>query len=333
MGEIIYHFLMKKTILILAFGLMSIAAGAQIVIDLPAPASDVEEKVTYKDNGDVDSYSSVTRPSMTVCLPDASIATGASMLIFPGGGLMSLSWDGEFMQIARFLNARGVAAIGVKYRTRVMGPASGMPRPAAPQGARPAAPQGQMVQRAPRPDFSVIQNFGVLNKANASPSGGGDDPTLNNAADDAFNAMEIVKSHASEWGIDPVRIGVMGFSAGGGVELAALMQHETFRPAYICTVYGPSLIDVDVPADAPKLYIAVKADHYNVAAGCLALFLEWKKAGKDAELHVYGDGTGSLWGNGAKPTEGKPTSEGHWLETFYSWMCANCFTTEVSPVK
>lgn len=98
----------------------------------------------------------------------------------------------------------------------------------------------------------------------------------------------------------------------------------------MCSVYGPSLIDVDVPADAPKLYIAVKADHMNVAAGCLALFLEWKKAGVDAELHVYGDGTGSLWGNGAKPTEGKPTEEGHWLETFYSWLCANCYTTEVS---
>ena len=315
---------MKKILLALAFWLCSVAAGAQTVIDLPAPPSDVEEKVTYKDNGVVDSYSSVTRPSMTVMLPDPSIATGASMLIFPGGGLMSLSWDGEFMQIAKFLNARGVAAIGVKYRTRVF---SAMPRPAAPpQGARPAAPQGP---RAARPDFSVIQNFGVIEKANASPSGGGDDPTLNNAAEDAFNAMEVVKAHAAEWGIDPAKIGVMGFSAGGGVEIAALMRYETFRPAYMCSVYGPSLMDVEVPADAPKLYIAVKADHYNVAAGCLALFLEWKKAGVDAELHVYGDGTGSLWGNGAKPTEGKPTSEGHWLETFYSWLCANCYTTEV----
>ena len=309
----------------MAFGLASVAAGAQTVIDLPAPASDVEEKVTYKDNGDIDSYSSVTRPSMTVMLPDASIATGASMLIFPGGGLMSLSWDGEFMQIARYLNARGIAAIGVKYRTRVF---SAMPRPAAGQGQpRPAMPQGQM---QPRPDFSVIQNFGVIEKANASPGGGGDDPTLNNAAEDAFNAMEVVKAHASEWGIDPSKIGVMGFSAGGGVEIAALMNYETFRPAYMCSVYGPSLMDVEVPANAPKLYVAVKADHYNVAAGCLALFIEWKKAGIDAEMHVYGDGTGSLWGNGAKPTEGKPTANGHWLEPFYSWLCANCFTTEVS---
>ncbi|MDO5442479.1 MAG: alpha/beta hydrolase fold domain-containing protein [Bacteroidia bacterium] len=321
---------MRKVFLLAALGLVSVAASAQTVIELPAPPSDVEEKVTYKPNGDVDTYSSVTRPSMTVCLPDASIATGASMLIFPGGGLMSLSWDGEFMQIAKYLNARGVAAIGVKYRTRVMNP-SAMRFPANGQntGSRPAAPQGQMAQRAPRPDFSVIQNFGVIEKANASPGGGGDDPTLNNAAEDAFNAMELVKAHASEWGIDPARIGVMGFSAGGGVEIAALMRYETFRPAYMCSVYGPSLMDVEVPADAPKLYIAVKADHHNVAAGCLALFLEWKKAGIDAEMHVYGDGTGSLWGNGAKPTKGEPTANGHWLETFYSWMTANCFTTEV----
>lgn len=319
-------------------GLLSVAAGAQAVIDLPAPPSDVEEKVTYKDNGDIDTYSSVVSPSITVCLPDKSVATGASMLIFPGGGLMSLSWDGEFMQIAKYLNARGVAAIGVKYRTRIMG--GGGMRPAAPQGSRPAAGQGmsqgprpampQMQPRQPRPDFSVIQNFGVIEKANASPSGGGDDPVLNNAAEDAFNAMEVVKAHAEEWGIDPARIGVMGFSAGGGVEIAALMRYETFRPAYMCSVYGPSLMDVEVPADAPKLYIAVKADHYNVAAGCLALFIEWKKAGIDAEMHVYGDGTGSLWGNGAKPTDGQPTANGHWLEPFYSWLCANCYTTEVS---
>ena len=34
--------------------------------------------------------------------------------------------------------------------------------------------------------------------------------------------------------------------------------------------------------------------------------------------------------DGAKPTEGKPTVNGHWLETFYSWMAANCFTTEIN---
>ena len=49
---------------------------------------------------------------------------------------------------------------------------------------------------------------------------------------------------------------------------------------------------VTVPQDAPPLLILTRADHPNVAAGLVALFMEWKKAGANAELHMYGDGKG-----------------------------------------
>ena len=95
-------------------------------------------------------------------------------------------------------------------------------------------------------------------------------------------------------------------------------------PNFVISVYGPSMMDVDVPENAPKLFIAVHADHPNVAAGCLALFLEWKKAGVDAELHVYGQGTGGLFG-GAGWKGDSNTLYGSWMESCYSWLKVNGF--------
>ena len=95
-------------------------------------------------------------------------------------------------------------------------------------------------------------------------------------------------------------------------------------PNFVISVYGPSMMDVDVPEKAPKLFIAVHADHPNVAAGCLALFLEWKKAGVDAEFHVYGQGTGGLFG-GAGWKGDSNTLYGSWMESCYSWLKVNGF--------
>jgi hypothetical protein len=61
----------------------------------------------------------------------------------------------------------------------------------------------------------------------------------------------------------------------------------TRRQIFLVSLYGPSLQDVNAPADAPPLFIAVGASHFNVTNGCLALFAAWKAAGKPAEIHVY----------------------------------------------
>ena len=286
------------------------------------------EVVTYNDLGEISSYRMVNDPTLTVRLPDPDKADGSAVLIFPGGALVSLSWETEFTQIADWLNARGIAAIGVKYRlkTSFAAPRPLGPRPAQadgiPQEGRPAQPTNKFLAMQGR-----IYDFVELDHANTNPQvPDPSDRSTDNAAEDALRAMAITKAHASEWHIDPDRIGWMGFSAGGGVELAALMKAAPGQmPAWLCSVYGPSLVDITVPKNAPKLFVAVHADHINVAAGCMALFMEWKKAGIDSEIHVYGANTGGFYGGGGNNASQKPTPEGIWLETFYSWLKANAF--------
>ena len=277
----------------------------------PSAADNGSEKVSYNDFGQVSGYAGVTSPTLTVSLPDPDKACGSAVLLFPGGGLMSLGWESDFRETADWLNSRGIAAIGVKYRLR-----TDFHFKPAPEGTtnKFLLAQGQ------------ITDFGDLVKANTNPSlTDPEDRSIENAALDALQAMRIVREHAAEWGIDPAKVGVLGFSAGGGVEISALLRADTATmPSFVGTVFGPALEDVTVGEGFPELFVAVHADHPNVAAGCLALFMEWKKAGVDAELHVYGEGTGGLYG-GPRSTADRNTAAGSWREAFYSWLVAKGF--------
>lgn len=268
------------------------------------------EVVKTNDIGEVVNYEKVTDPTLTISLPDADKANGTAVIICPGGALISLSWQSEFQDIARWLNARGIAAIGLKYRLR-----NGFPD------------MNKVDTTKGMPRRITVTEFAEIKNANANPSVlKGGDPEIDNALNDALKAMEIVKAHAKEWGIDESKIGFMGYSAGGGVAVNATVKASPeLMPVFLCSLYGPALDDVVVPKNAPKLFIGVHADHPSVAAGCLALFMEWKKAGVDAELHIYGDKTGGLFG-GVGPQADKNTPNGAWQEAFYSWLVANGFT-------
>jgi dienelactone hydrolase len=168
---------------------------------------------------------------------------------------------------------------------------------------------------------ATVTEFSKITKSNANPdTSEGGIKNIDNAINDALRAMEIVREHAAEWHIDPNKIGYLGFSAGGGVGIGATVRaDDAHRPAFMATIYGPSLIDVDVPQNAPKLFIATRGDHHNVAAGLVSLYLDWKRAGANAEMHLYDDGTGPFG------PEDIGNTSGTWRESFYRWLTFNKF--------
>jgi len=163
----------------------------------------------------------------------------------------------------------------------------------------------------------------VIVNANANPAP--DDVALREVLDfavaDAQAALRLIRANAAEWRIDPARVGIVGFSAGGGVAVGtALAQKSDASPDFLVSLYGPSLQDVRVPEHAPPLFIAVGATHFNVTNGCLALFAAWKAAGKPAEIHVY-DGVSAGFG---MSRHGLPVDG--WTDRLYEWLVARQLT-------
>ena len=274
-----------------------------------APGSEswsVAETLTKSPAGDRN-ITNVSDPTLTVFLPDAARATGAAVVIAPGGALRALGFDNEGVKAAEWLNSKGIAAFVLKYRTLQAG--SGGAR-----GGRGAAPAGAAGTR---------QELQIRN-ANANPEP--DDPALAEvlrmAVADAQQALRLIRRNAESWHVDSKRVGIMGFSAGGGVAVGtALAPQSDASPDFLVSLYGPSLMDVNVPANAPPLFIAVGSTHFNVTNGCLALFAAWKAAGKPAEIHVY-DGVSAGFGMSKRNL---PVDT--WTDRLYEWLVARKITT------
>ncbi len=276
-----------------------------------APGSEnwsLPEKVTTSASGDR-VLANVSDPTLTVYLPDAAIATGAAIVIAPGGALRVLGIDNEGSKVALWLNRHGIAAFVLKYRTRqeqASGNAVSLPPP------------------------SAVRKELVIHNANANPEP--DDAVLAEvlrlAVADAQVALRLVRHNANEWHVDPARVGFMGFSAGGGVGVGlALAEKSDATPDFLISLYGPSLQDVNVPAHAPPLFIAVGATHFNVTSGCLALFAAWKEAGKPVEIHIY-DQVSAGFG---MTTRGLPVDG--WTDRLLDWLESRKLTTPVDRIS
>jgi acetyl esterase/lipase len=128
--------------------------------------------------------------------------------------------------------------------------------------------------------------------------------TLDNTAEDIRRAMRTVRARAAEWHLDPERIGVMGWSAGG--EVAALVayppvdgdakskdpiERASARPNFEILVYpGPLGIPDKIPADAPPLFLVGAADDEYVADVMFELTRKYHEAHASIESHIYAQG-------------------------------------------
>lgn len=231
-------------------------------------------------------YSSIHRPSITVFLPSKESATGAAVVIIPGGGHVEIWAEHEGYAVANWLTAHGVAGFVLKYRL-------------------------------------------AREKGSTYTIDGDEVP-------DVQRAIRLVRHRATEWSVDPNRIGVMGFSAGGQLAVLAAtrfdsgkaqatdpVDRESSRPAFQAPVYPGPLPDVHVdlanlPKDTPQAFLLCgDRDSPAIAEGLAEYYVALHKAGIPAELHIY---TGIPHGFGVRSSNTGPIAG--WTDRFLEWMNA-----------
>src|SRR3954468_5615286 len=109
------------------------------------------------------------------------------------------------------------------------------------------------------------------------------------AGDDGQRAVRLVREKAGEFGYQPDRVGMIGFSAGGMVTSDALFGPKETRPVCVALISGIRELK-EAPDPAPPLFLAVAADDAGFVAQSVDLFTAYRKAKGQAELHVFQTG-------------------------------------------
>lgn len=226
----------------------------------------------------------IVDPTMVVFPVDAAKANGTAVIICPGGGFFALSMDSEGCDAARALNAKGVTCFVLKYRT---------------VECKTEDPTSEMMARG---DIGPIVA-----------------PIIKLALADGQAAVAYVRHHAVDYGINPDRIGIMGFSAGGTLATSVAYNYTTdTRPNFVAPIYPQydwAIKVGGIPSDAPPMFIlAATDDPIGLASHSVHLYQDWTAAKKPAELHLYSKG-----GHGfGMRTQNLPSDS--WIKLFIDWL-------------
>ncbi|WP_420381134.1 alpha/beta hydrolase [Novosphingobium sp.] len=257
-------------------------------IILPTPqATNTPPESWLRQTGDLQ-VRNVQQATLLPFLPPRNLATGEAVLVAPGGGFLGLAIQDEGYDVARALAARGIAAFVLKYRV--------LSTPA---------------------DFGKFMREMVAGRSGKPTTLHVPEDTPDFSLEDARAALAYVRAHGDDWGIDKMRVGMMGFSAGAFLTLtAALKLPANERPAFIAPIY-PRMTARDVPADAPAMFVAIADDDFLMAPGTLGLIESWHKAHRPVEFHLFQTGHHGF-GLGVPGT----TTAG-WLDDFVRWLDLN----------
>jgi acetyl esterase/lipase len=240
--------------------------------------------------GEVDN---VSRPTMTVYSPKGK-NTGASVVVFPGGGYMALAIDFEGTEVCDWLTNRGITCVLLKYRVPFTGP------------HHDDACNCQVNPKAPL------------------------------ALEDAQRTVGLVRFRAADYHIDPHKIGVLGFSAGGHLS-AAISTHfdkrlypavdaadkESCRPDFAVSLYPGHLwykrfaLNPDIPVTRrtpPTFLLQAENDPVDNVNNSLVYYIALKNAGVPVEMHLYAEGKHAF---GLRPTRFPIT---RWPQLVETWL-------------
>lgn len=237
-----------------------------------------DEIVKTSGNGD-HRVSHINKPSVTVYLPPPDKATGAAIIIAPGGGHSFLSIDSEGYNVAQRLSDHGVAGFVLKYR----------------------------LARETNSTYTVDRDEMA----------------------DMRRSIRLVRSRAGEWAVNPSRIGVMGFSAGGELAFKAAMifdngiadapdpiDRQSSKPDFQALIYPGNSRAIEPSSNSPPVFLACgNNDRPDISQGLASVYLKFKQVNVPAELHIY---TGVGHGFGWRPDAKGPTST--WIDRFYEWL-------------
>ncbi len=230
----------------------------------------------------------VAKPSLTIFAPDASIANGTAVVICPGGGFIALLMGNEGYDVAKPLVKKGITCFVLKYRLAHINTTDAVK---------------YFNDAIHGRDQEKLQN-----QKNAVPF----------SIADGKAAIKYVRAHAGEYKINPDKIGIVGFSAGGTVAASAAFNYTAEnKPNFVTPIYAyfPKEMQGKVNNDAPPLFIVVAAnDALNLQQQSIDLFTTWNTAKKDAELHVYNEGS---HGFGMRVQH---TTSDTWIERLTDWM-------------
>lgn len=269
----------------------------------PTPA-DFKETAPVGDDGII-RISKVSEPTLTVFLPSKEKATGAAVIICPGGGYGILAINHEGYNVAKRFNEIGVAAFVLKYRL-------------------------------PNDAIMVDKSFGPLM--------------------DAEQAIYLVRGQAKKWNVDPAKIGIMGFSAGGHLASTLTVHYDdvkienkeklSLRPDFSILIY-PVISFIESPhtgsannlaganatqaqkeyfsnerhvtPQTPPTFLVHANDDNGVPVQNSIIFNQALVANKvKSEMHLY-QGGGHGFGLNNK------TTSDDWFERLTNWMKSNKF--------
>lgn len=247
--------------LLLVSLLAAAAAAAEIPKEIPlwpngAPGSEgktAPEVVAKSDSGEL-RVSSIHNPSITPYLPAKDKATGAAVLVIPGGGHRLLAITHEGYNVGEWLAGRGIAAFVLKHRL------------AREEGStyKIEAESFADAQRAMRLVRTRAREWNV-------------DPARLGAM--GFSAGgELVAQIATRFD-------------DGSAESADPVERQPSRPAFQALIYPGRSGDIQATKDSPPAFLAAAYnDRQDISEGLAEVYLRFKRAGAPAELHIYGTG-------------------------------------------